>query len=183
MTCLTALVDPTVSDVNIDGAPSNGTAEVVEASQTIDYTPAAGFTGDDTFTYTVTVMGQISNPATVKVTVNPSPIPDAPIAANDSAATFQIHAGHDRCAGQRHHFRRPDSRPTRYWKWSINRSTAWRPQPWSATRSFTIRKTRRRKPSMYLPTRLRSTVCRRIPRWSSCASTKRRSDLLRWFRG
>ncbi|MCA1778173.1 MAG: ethylbenzene dehydrogenase-related protein, partial [Xanthomonadaceae bacterium] len=84
-----ALVDPTLAEVNIVSAPANGTAEVVLANQTIDYTPAAGFTGDDTFTYTVTIMGEISNLATVKVTVNPSPIPDAPIAANDSAVTFQ----------------------------------------------------------------------------------------------
>ena len=84
-----ALVDPTVAEVNIVNFPSNGTAEVVPANQTIDYTPAAGFTGDDTFTYTVTIGTEVSNPATVKVTVNPSPIPDAPIAANDSAVTFR----------------------------------------------------------------------------------------------
>jgi len=85
-----ALVDPTLAEVNIVGAPANGTADVVLANQTIDYTPAPGFTGDDTFTYTVTINGEESNVATVKVTVNPSPIPDAPVAANDSAATFEF---------------------------------------------------------------------------------------------
>ncbi|MEX2498497.1 MAG: choice-of-anchor F family protein [Wenzhouxiangellaceae bacterium] len=87
-----ALVDPSVSTVTIVDQPDNGTAAVdeVNANKPIDYTPAAGFTGDDTFTYTVTVNGEESNLATVKVTVNPSPIPDAPVANNDSAVTFEF---------------------------------------------------------------------------------------------
>ena len=84
-----ALVDPSMSVVDIVGDPANGTAEVVLPNQTVDYTPEAGFIGEDTFTYTVTVGGVLSNVATAKIIVNPSPIPDAPIAANDSAVTFQ----------------------------------------------------------------------------------------------
>ncbi|MGM0658514.1 MAG: choice-of-anchor F family protein [Pseudomonadota bacterium] len=87
-----ALVDPSVATVEIVDSPDNGTAvaDEVAAGKPIEYTPAPGFTGDDTFTYTVEVMGEVSNPATVKVTVNPSPIPDAPVAANDSAVTFEF---------------------------------------------------------------------------------------------
>lgn len=87
-----ALVDPSLATVTIVDGPANGTAVVddVAASKPVEYTPAPGYTGDDTFTYTVEVMGEVSNVATVKVTVNPSPIPDAPVAANDSAVTFEF---------------------------------------------------------------------------------------------
>ncbi len=49
------------------GTPANGTA-VINPDGTVTYTPAAGFTGVDTFTYTVSD-GRLSTTTTVRVTV------------------------------------------------------------------------------------------------------------------
>lgn len=70
--------------VNVAADPTNGTA-VVEEDSTVTYSPALGFTGDDSFTYRVTVDGEESNVATVKVGVIAPPDPDKPVARNDSA--------------------------------------------------------------------------------------------------
>ena len=85
-------LDPAdVTAVTITSAPANGTA-VVEADNTITYTPAAGVVGTETFSYTATIDGGgtpvVSNEATVKVTVEAAPVPDAPIANNDTAFAF-----------------------------------------------------------------------------------------------
>lgn len=78
----TASLNP--ASVIIVTAPANGTA-VASAAGTVTYTSAAGFTGTNTFTYTVKDnLGTISNPATVTVTVV-SNVP--PVANNDSAVT------------------------------------------------------------------------------------------------
>ncbi|MEJ8282708.1 Ig-like domain-containing protein [Curtobacterium citreum] len=51
--------------------PANGTAVVAEDG-TVDYTPTAGFSGTDSFTYTVTDGAEVTtDPATVTVTVKP----------------------------------------------------------------------------------------------------------------
>ncbi|MGY2897553.1 CshA-type fibril repeat protein [Curtobacterium sp. PvP017] len=51
--------------------PANGTAVVAEDG-TVDYTPTAGFSGTDSFTYTVTDGSKVTTgPATVTVTVKP----------------------------------------------------------------------------------------------------------------
>ncbi len=85
------LVDPALADLSIVSAPDNGEAFLVDdADNTIDYTPTAGFSGEDAFAYTVTVMGEASNPAIVKITVDRPPIADAPVAANDSDVTFEF---------------------------------------------------------------------------------------------
>jgi hypothetical protein len=49
--------------------PSNGSV-VVNADQTVTYTPAAGFSGSDSFTYRASDGELVSNVATVSVTVN-----------------------------------------------------------------------------------------------------------------
>jgi hypothetical protein len=69
--------------------PANGTAVLADGG-VIRYTPAAGFSGTDTFTYTVTDKQGLDHAATgtVTVTVNPSG-PGAPIVNNDSATTDQ----------------------------------------------------------------------------------------------
>ncbi|MEJ2395797.1 MAG: Ig-like domain-containing protein, partial [Candidatus Thiodiazotropha sp.] len=55
---------------------------------TCTYTPAAGFTGADSFTYTVTDGPNTSAPATVDVTVNAIVPPNAiPVAVDDTATT------------------------------------------------------------------------------------------------
>jgi manganese oxidase len=75
----------------IGTAPANGTA-VRNADGTVTYTPNAGFTGTNSFTYTVrdtTTGTQVSNPATVTVTVGVTAPPPKPVAANDTATTIQ----------------------------------------------------------------------------------------------
>ena len=65
-------IDP--ATVFIVTGPDYGTA-YANADGTVDYTPDAGFTGPDTFTYTVDDdEGNTSNEATVNVTVNPTQI-------------------------------------------------------------------------------------------------------------
>ncbi|RZV71982.1 MAG: tandem-95 repeat protein [Candidatus Scalindua sp. SCAELEC01] len=78
-------IDPT--SVAIVSVPTNGTA-VAQIDGTVDYTPTTGYTGQDTFTYTVDDnLGATSNVATVTVTVNATNV--IPVAVNDSAATTE----------------------------------------------------------------------------------------------
>jgi hypothetical protein len=83
--------------VNVESAPTNGTVEIVDGVAT--YTANADFFGSDSFTYSVTVTdadgtgidfntAPDSNTATVTIQVDSPPVPDAPVAANDSAVTF-----------------------------------------------------------------------------------------------
>ena len=87
-----ALVDPDpgVSTVSLVSLPANGTATLDVTDNTVDFLPDAGFAGVNTFSYTVEIGGQVSNEAIVKVTVNPEPQPNAPVANNDFAETFRI---------------------------------------------------------------------------------------------
>jgi hypothetical protein len=87
-----------VVSVDISEVPANGDATVDPVTFKVTYTADDGFTGVELFKYTVTVnvddgLGGTtpvtSSAATVKVTVDPEPVPDAPIAANDSATTFE----------------------------------------------------------------------------------------------
>jgi hypothetical protein len=65
--------------VTVVVAPAHGTAAVNTANGRITYTPAANFTGADSFTYTVRDnAGVISGEATVGLTV--TPVNDAPLA-------------------------------------------------------------------------------------------------------
>lgn len=63
--------------------PSNGSTML--AGDVITYTPNAGFTGDDSFTYTISDGNDHSDTATVTVTVE-APSAD-PVAADDTATT------------------------------------------------------------------------------------------------
>ena len=65
------------------GAPGSGTA--VEADGAIRYTPQAGFSGTDTFAYTVT--DGAGGTATATVTVSVASVNDAPIAQDDARST------------------------------------------------------------------------------------------------
>lgn len=67
--------------------PANGTA-VLNPDQTITYTPNPGFTGSDAFTYRASDGTDLSNWATVTVTVND--VADAPLANNDA---FEVQEG------------------------------------------------------------------------------------------
>ncbi|WP_088558674.1 choice-of-anchor F family protein [Marinobacter sp. es.042] len=84
--------------VNKKSDPTNGTVEIVDG--VAEYTANADFSGSDSFTYSVTVTDADggdgvdfgtdveSNTATVTIQVDSPPVPDAPVAANDSAVTF-----------------------------------------------------------------------------------------------
>ncbi len=65
--------------------PGGGTA-VLNADYSITYTPAPGFVGDDTFTYTTMAPG---GSASATVTVHVAPVAANPIANPDSFATTQ----------------------------------------------------------------------------------------------
>lgn len=72
----------------VTGPTTTGTAVVNAANGTITYTPFPGFSGNDTFTYTVkdnAVPQQTSAPATVTVFVND--LATLPLAINDAVAT------------------------------------------------------------------------------------------------
>ncbi len=72
------------SSVVVQSQPTHGTAAVL-ADGTIQYTPAANYSGSDTLTYTVLDnSGTVSNVATVTLQVNA-----APVANNDSVQTFR----------------------------------------------------------------------------------------------
>jgi hypothetical protein len=73
-------IDP--STVTVVGGPGHGSVVVNDATGAITYTPSGGFSGVDTFTYTVKDFpGATSNVATVTVAVNP------PTANPDSVTT------------------------------------------------------------------------------------------------
>ena len=89
---LTEAVDPDDITVNVVTQPGNGTASE-PANGVVTYTPDDSFSGEDSFTYSVTLYEGTdeevtSNTATVRITVVPEPVPDAPIASNDWAITL-----------------------------------------------------------------------------------------------
>jgi outer membrane autotransporter protein len=61
-----------ITSIAVVAAPGHGTALV--SGLNVVYTPAAGFSGTDTFTYNATGPGGTSAPATVTITVNPLPV-------------------------------------------------------------------------------------------------------------
>lgn len=67
-------------------SPQNGTASVNGGS--IFYQPRNGFSGNDSFRYTISDAGGLTSSALISVTVRPRPPEnDAPLARNDSAQT------------------------------------------------------------------------------------------------
>ncbi len=75
------------SSVTVTTQPGEGTASVNLSNGAITYTPGAGFTGTDTFQYTVSDnTGAISAPAIISVNVSAVAIGN-PVAANISSST------------------------------------------------------------------------------------------------
>ncbi|MBV5242381.1 tandem-95 repeat protein [Mycolicibacterium sp. PAM1] len=73
--------------VTILGTPSQGGLVSVNADSTVAYTPATGFSGTETFTYTVSDGSATSiGTATVNVTPIVVPVNTPPVAVNDSYA-------------------------------------------------------------------------------------------------
>ena len=78
-------VEPgTTLTATLDAGPANGTVTLA-ANGSFTYTPAANFSGTDSFTYTASDGTAVSNVATVTITV--TGVNDAPVAANDTAST------------------------------------------------------------------------------------------------
>ncbi|MCH8040993.1 MAG: tandem-95 repeat protein [Nitrospinae bacterium] len=74
-------LDP--ATVTVGTLPTNGATAVDGGTGVITYTPTVGFSGTDSFTYTVAdTAGLVSNAATVTVTVTTGNIP--PVAGNDA---------------------------------------------------------------------------------------------------
>ncbi|MBI3416313.1 MAG: cadherin-like domain-containing protein [Verrucomicrobia bacterium] len=70
-------IDP--STVSVTASPAHGAATVDATTGAVTYTASTGFSGNDTFTYTVQDdLGSTSNPATVTVAVNAPVVPPAP---------------------------------------------------------------------------------------------------------
>jgi len=82
-------IDPTT--VTIGTAPANGSTSINAVTGVITYTPAAGFTGTDTFTYSINdTGGNGPSTATVFVTVYPASTPNVVIASDDYTSTSGI---------------------------------------------------------------------------------------------
>ncbi len=70
-----------------DDGPSNGTAALTSGSTTeVTYTPNPNFSGQDSFTYTVSD-GTLTGPDPGTVTVTVTAVNDAPVAVDDTGAT------------------------------------------------------------------------------------------------
>ncbi|WP_308368119.1 glycoside hydrolase family 9 protein [Microbulbifer sp. TB1203] len=83
--------DGTVADYTVASGPANGTLEGSGASRL--YTPAAGFFGTDSFTFTVTDdQGATSSAATVSVNVEAPEIPAVNISSPAEGARFALGA-------------------------------------------------------------------------------------------
>jgi len=64
----------------ITSGPANGTlGPIDQANGTVTYTPAAGYSGPDSFTYQATSANGTSNTATATITVTPVGTPPAPV--------------------------------------------------------------------------------------------------------
>ena len=93
-------VEPgTTLTATLDAGPANGTVTLA-ANGTFTYTPAANFSGTDSFTYTASDGAAVSNVATVTITV--TGVNDAPVAVNDTASTTEDDRGQRDRARQRH---------------------------------------------------------------------------------
>ncbi|WP_426000361.1 Ig-like domain-containing protein [Caulobacter sp. DWR1-3-2b1] len=72
--------------VTVVGSPAHGSA-VLNANGTITYTPAAGYVGADSFTYTISDgRGGVAT-ATINLTITAPATNNAPVAANDTVHT------------------------------------------------------------------------------------------------
>ena len=83
---------PEPESVDIVILSQNGSTSVNDANGAVTYTPAAGFSGTDSFVYTVAnVNGDTSNQATVSVTITTAPItPPAPPTPSSGGGSFGI---------------------------------------------------------------------------------------------
>src|SRR5581483_10604565 len=89
---LDSVTDPDKAPLTVTqvSSPVHGTAHVITgpsgAADTVLYLPAAGFSGSDTFTYTVTDPAGVTSTGTINVQVQPAPT------VQFSAATYRVDA-------------------------------------------------------------------------------------------
>jgi len=96
-TVLNSSVDVDVNDTDVAGstltvtagtfATTQGGSITIAADGSYSYTPPANFNGDDTYTYTVSDEGGLSDTATLTITVNP--VNDPPEATDDIGVTTE----------------------------------------------------------------------------------------------
>ncbi|EIJ35583.1 Ig-like domain-containing protein [Thiothrix nivea] len=79
--------DPNGDPLSIVSFNQGNNGSVTQVGNNLVYTPVAGFTGTDSFTYVITDPAGNQSTATVTVTVNPANPNDTPVANNDSAVT------------------------------------------------------------------------------------------------
>ena len=77
--------DPDGDALSITGASANNGATEISSNGNISYAPNANYSGRDTISYTVSDGNGGTAGSTVAVTVNP--VPDAPVANNDTGIT------------------------------------------------------------------------------------------------
>jgi len=74
--------------VTIVANVTNGTTNINATTGAVTYTPNAGFSGTDSFTYTVNDnQSSTSNVATVSISIEAAPVNQAPVANDDNATT------------------------------------------------------------------------------------------------
>jgi hypothetical protein len=76
------------------GNPAHGTVSLYAATGAVVYTPAAGYSGPDSFSYTATAGDGTAAPATVSLSIGAAPVPPPPILSSASQAhrTWAEHA-------------------------------------------------------------------------------------------
>ncbi len=80
--------DGSIASFNIPATTSGSVSLTDNGNGTVDFTPPANWNGSDSFSYTVTDNdGKTSNTATV--TINVTPVNDAPVGVADSASTSE----------------------------------------------------------------------------------------------
>ncbi|MEO6522790.1 MAG: CshA/CshB family fibrillar adhesin-related protein [Mucilaginibacter sp.] len=78
------------STVAVAGSAIHGTAVTGAGAGVITYTPAAGFIGKDTYTYTLTNGGIVSDPITVTINVKPVGVTDADQTSVNTSVTTTV---------------------------------------------------------------------------------------------
>ena len=78
-----------VSAAGVQTTPSNGSAAITDEGTTVTYTPDAGFSGLDSFTYEVSDGKGGTATGTVNVTVNAAVTNSAPVAVDDDIETAE----------------------------------------------------------------------------------------------
>ena len=86
----------------VASGPSHGSASI--SGTTATYTPTSGYSGSDSFTYTVSGPGGTSSPATVSVTVQPNPVVTINVTSASNLRTLANNNGYGGASGVSYQF-------------------------------------------------------------------------------